>query len=67
MYLVLEKWCGALITLFHQAEVAKRMLNRLLDIFGASFYIMKVNLGVLLFGHLKTLYFTNPIAGICQF
>jgi len=33
-----------LISLFHQAEVAKRMLNRLLDLFSALLYKMRVNL-----------------------
>jgi len=68
MYFVLEKeWCGTvkfLISLYHQAEVAKRMLNRLLDLFNTSFYKMRVNLGVLLnfkVYHLKTLDFTNPM------
>jgi len=62
IYFVLEKeWCGIVISLFHQAEVSKRML---LDLFSASFYKMRVNLGVLLnfnFDHLKTLDFTNPM------
>jgi len=43
-----------LISLFHQAEVAKRMLNRLLDLFSTLFYKMRVNLGVLLNFNLTT-------------
>jgi len=63
MYFVLEKeWCGTVKlfdSLFHQAEVAKRMLSEC-----ASFYKIKINLGVLSnfnFDHLKTLDFTNPM------